>query len=355
MDKYKIDSHKLNYHIDRLNDWVNNAVVYPIYLEVTPTSLCNHRCSFCAIDFLEYKKNFLNTDIFLDFLTEISESGIKSIMYAGEGEPLIHKQIDQIILSTKQHGIDVALTTNGVFLSRSLSEKIINSVNWIKVSINAGTDKTYAQIHRTKKQDFEIVINNLRNATKIRESNHSSCVLGMQMILLPENQNEAITLARIAKDIGVDYVVFKPYSQHYFSKTTQYENINYEHYYEMAEDLEKLNDSNFNVIFRLNTMKRWDKQSKDYDRCLALPFWSYIDAKGNVWGCSAFLGNEKFRFGNIYKNSFKEIWEGEKRKELLQWVENDLNIEKCRVNCRMNNVNYFLWDLKHPPEHVNFI
>ena len=66
------------------------------------------------------------------------------------------------------------------------------------------------------------------------------------------------------------------------------------------------------MIFRINTMKKWDERRRDYKQCLALPFWSYIDAGGTVWGCSAYLRNERFIYGNIYENTFKEIWEGEK-------------------------------------------
>jgi hypothetical protein len=39
----------------------------------------------------------------------------------------------------------------------------------------------------------------------------------------------------------------------------------------------------------------------------------------------------------------------------MRFVKNELNIDKCRVNCRMDPVNRYLWDLKSPPAHVNFI
>ncbi len=55
------------------------------------------------------------------------------------------------------------------------------------------------------------------------------------------------------------------------------------------------------------------------------------------------------------RNTFKEIWEGEKRVLSIKWVERELDINQCRVNCRMDEINRYLWDLKNHPEHVNFI
>jgi len=355
MDQFKIDSHKINYHISTLNNWLNKKMIYPIYVEVSPSGFCNHRCRFCALDYIAYQKRSINANLFKERLFEMSKLGVKSIMYAGEGEPLLHNNISEIIDETQKNGIDVAITTNGVLLSQSLSENILSHVEWIKVSINAGTADTYAYIHLTKTSDFEKVINNLSMAVKLKRLNHYPIVLGMQMVLLPENHHEAFTLAKLAKDIGVDYIVIKPFSQHLYSKNNHYSKISYQKYYRLSDELEELNDNSFNVIFRLETMKKWDKNSKPYTHCLALPFWSYIDAGGNVWGCSAYLENEKFRYGNIYENTFQEIWEGQKRKDSLYWVEHELNIEKCRTNCRMDNINRYLWDITHPPKHVNFI
>ena len=95
---------------------------------------------------------------------------------------------------------------------------------------------------------------------------------------------------------------------------------------------------------------------RSYQSCYATPFfWGYIMADGSVYGCSAFLGNEKFCYGNINEAKFREIWEGEKRKTNYEFVRNELNIDECRENCRMDEINRYLWKLKHPPEHINFI
>ncbi|HAB51888.1 MAG TPA: radical SAM protein, partial [Ignavibacteriales bacterium] len=51
MDKYRIDSHKLMYHVSRINDWLEGKIIYPIYAEISPSGACNHRCTYCALDF----------------------------------------------------------------------------------------------------------------------------------------------------------------------------------------------------------------------------------------------------------------------------------------------------------------
>ena len=355
MDKYRIDSHKLIYHVPRVNDWLNGKLVYPIYMEISPAGACNHRCTFCALDFMAYQKRYLDAPLLMERLSEMGRLGLKSIMYGGEGEPLMHGQIAEIINHTKKSGIAPALTTNAVLLTESISEKILGTMEWMKVSIGAATKETYAKIHRTRQDDFDIVIRNLASAAKIRQKNGYKCTLGMQILLIPENKDEVVSLANLARDIGMDYLVVKPYSQHPMSKTSKYKDVKYGEYLDLADRLAGIMANDFNVIFRANTMSKWDKSEKKYDHCLALPFWSYIDSGGNVWGCSVYLGDERFLYGNIYENTFKEIWEGEKRMKSLKWVEEELDAGKCRINCRMDEINKYLWDMKNPPEHVNFI
>lgn len=355
MDKYRIDSHKLIYHVSRVNDWLRGEIIYPIYMEISPSGTCNHRCTFCALDFMEYQKRYLDVSVFKERLSEMGRLGVKSIMYAGEGEPLLHKEIAGIIACTKRCGIDVALTTNGVLLRERLAEKILADVEWIKVSINGGTSNTYARIHQTNASDFNTVIKNMTCAAELKRKHGYKCTLGMQLLLLPENHHEVVLLAELARNIGMDYLVIKPYSQHLLSKTTKYNNIKYDDYLSVDVALRDLNTDEFSVIFRKRTMKKWDEGCHSYDHCLALPFWSYIDAGGNVWGCSAYLGDERFHYGNIYESSFQEIWEGDKRRASIDMAQERLDARECRVNCRMDEINRYLWELKNPPQHVNFI
>jgi radical SAM protein with 4Fe4S-binding SPASM domain len=354
-DEFRIDSHKLMFHPKEVARWLSGEEIYPIYVEISPSGSCNHRCIFCALDFMGYKPRFLKSDVLKERLSEMGKLGVKSVMYGGEGEPFLHKDLADIIVHTKTAGIDAAVTTNGVLLSKSLSEKILGSVVWIKVSISAGTPETYAKVHRTKPDDFERVIKNLSDAVKVRQDRGLNCTLGAQMILLPENAGEAEILAGRMRETGLNYLVIKPYSQHKMSRTQQYKDIDYSSYDDLKERLSRFDTENFRVIFRERTMKKIKRQKRGYDRCLALPFWAYIDSAGNVWGCSAYLGNEEFRYGDIYNNTFQEIWLGERRKQLMKMVHSKLDASACRINCRMDEINFYLWELTHPSAHVSFI
>ncbi|MDO8603602.1 MAG: radical SAM protein [Candidatus Omnitrophota bacterium] len=355
MDKYRIDSHKLIYHVNRLHEWLEGKTTYPVYMEVSPSGACNHRCVYCGLDFMGYKSRYLDSHILKERLAELGKLGLKSIMYAGEGEPFLHQQMAEIIEHTKKSGIDVAVTTNAVLFTEDIAEETLGSMEWIKVSINGGTRGTYAKIHCCKPDDFDKVIKNMSYAAALKKKKKYQCSLGMQLLLLPDNASEVIKLAELAKDIGMDYLVIKPYSQHPQSRTTKFSSIKYSDYEYLADELGKFNTDSFNVIFRIRAMKKWDDNKRNYQSCFALPFWSYIDAGGNVWGCSVYLGDKRFLYGNIYEQSFQDIWEGKKREKSLNWFEKDFDISKCRINCRMDEINRYLWELKNSPKHVNFI
>ena len=365
-DRHRIDSHKLHLHPQRVaawqeagSDWEKQKKIYPLYVEISPSGNCNHRCVFCAVDYIGYKPLFLDKEKLKLSLTDMGKNGVKSVMYAGEGEPLLMKGIGEVINHTKSSGIDVGITTNCTPLTEKLVQECLHSISWIKVSMNAGSAETYGKVHRTRPADFERALNNLAYADRFRKENNINCTLGAQMVLIPENMHEASLLCERAKAAGLDYVVIKPYSQHLKSTETMakgYDKFDYASQFALAEDLKRYNSKTFNVIFRMNTMRSLAQPTRYYSKCNATPnFWGYVMANGDVYGCSAYLLDENFRYGNINENPFSEIWEGDRRRKHAEFVREKLNIDECRINCRMEHINRYLWDVSNPDEHVNFI
>ena len=192
-DKFSIDSHKMNFHpirvakwLEAKDDWEKQKSIYPIYVEISPYGGCNHRCTFCGLDYMGYEKKSIEFDTLKNTLTNMAQNGIKSVMFAGEGEPLLFKNLDLIVEHCSNIGIDTSLTTNFVPLNKKSIQKCIESCSWIKVSLNAGTAKTYSEVHRTKEKDFQKVMDNLQYAVEYRKQNNLNCTIGAQMLLLPE-------------------------------------------------------------------------------------------------------------------------------------------------------------------------
>jgi radical SAM protein with 4Fe4S-binding SPASM domain len=237
------------------------------------------------------------------------------------------------------------------FLDLALPE-----VSWIKVSLNAGTAENYSRIHGTKIKDFQLGLVNLAAMVKARREKNLNCVIGAQIVLLPENQGEITILAETCRSLGIDYLVVKPYSQHLSSGNTTHKNINYSGMIKLEEGLRAYETATFSVIFRSHTMKKYNEPHA-YNKCNATPFvWAYIMANGIVSSCSAYLLDERFELGNINTESFEAIWTGERRRKNFEFVANKLDISECRKNCRMDEVNRYLSRvIDDRPPHVNFI
>ncbi len=362
-DGMRIDDHKLIFHPDRVaswlateSDWKKAKSIYPIYMELSPFGGCNHRCSFCALDFVGYKARSLKIEMLRQKMPELGRLGVKSIMFGGEGEPLLHPDIIEMTQLIKKSGIDVALTTNGVKLNETYLASSLQYLSWIKVSFNAGTATNYAKVHGCSADDFHTVIANLKNAVRIRKQNNLACTIGAQIILLPETVDDIFKLATICRDeIGLDYLVVKPFSQNPLSTSKRYAELSYEHLNEIGDKTDEYCTKDFNLIFRRKTIEKHSKP-KTYSKCQATPFfWAYIMANGDVYSCSAYLNDDRFRLGNINNKEFKAIWEGASRKSNYQLMLHEFNIDSCRQNCRMDSINAYLWQLKHPHPHVNFI
>jgi len=328
------------FHPQRVANWLFKGDTYPIYAEISPSGACNQRCIFCALDFMGYQKRFLDADILKKRFKDMAHNGLKSIMFGGEGEPFLNPRFTEIVKSAFDAGLDIGITTNGSFLNEP--QRIIPYCKWIKISVDAGTKSTYAKIHGIKPEWFDKIIYNIAKAVCIKKDKDLKCSLGIQAILMPENSSEMELLALMAKNIGVDYLVIKPYSQHPLSG----KHVNTNNILTNRDHALAVSDDKFKVIWRDNALSKIDKK-REYSECLAMPFWTYIDAGGNVWGCSNFLGDERFKYGNIYEKSLTEIWDN--RQKI------DFNLNECRMACRMDECNRYLWELKYPGPHVNFI
>ncbi len=351
-ENIRMDSHKLIYHPDTVARWLRGENIYPIELEVGLTNACNHRCIFCAIDYMGYQPFRMDKQILIDNLKELAPRGVKSIIYAGEGEPLVHADAAEIINYTKNLGIDAAMSTNGVLLTPEISRECLQSLTWIRFSISGITESTYNKIHRGKDGDLGKVLSNVEEAVRIKHEKNLNTTLGVQLLLLPDNKNEIVQMGKELRKIGVDYYTIKPFSQH--PQSTHIMQVNYQEMLELESEVKELQTDEFQVYFRAHSMQKLTCE-REYKHCWALPFMVYVDARGNLWPCIVFMGKDELKYGNLNEESFVEIWEGEHRKKIADYFMH-MDLEKnCRELCRLDEMNRYLDELKQPSGHVNFI
>lgn len=351
-ENIRMDSHKLIYHPDVVARWKAGENIYPIEMEVGLTNACNHRCIFCAVDYTGYKPNMLAKEVLLPNLKEVAGKGLKSIIYAGEGEPLINKDAVEIINQTKNYGIDAAMSTNGVLFTKEVSAECLKSLTWVRFSTAAIREETYNKVQRGKPGDLQKVLLNMEEAVRVKRDQKLKSTIGVQLLLLPENQNEIVEMANELKRIGVDYFTVKPYSQH--PQSGNVFKIDYQELLGLENQLKGIATDEFNIYFRAHAMQKLACR-RSYEHCYALPFMVYMDAKGSLWPCIVFMGKEELSYGNIHEENFVQIWEGERRKKIVEFF-NQMDLEKnCRELCRLDEMNKYLDELVHPGEHVNFI
>lgn len=351
-ENIRMDSHKLIYHPGVVDRWLKGENIYPIELEIGLTNACNHRCIFCAVDYTGYKPDKIDVRLLMNNLKEIAPRGVKSIIYAGEGEPLLHKDAPDIINQTKNLGIDAAMSTNGVLLTPEVSRECLKSLTWVRFSTAAITDETYDKIQRGKAGDLSKVLYNMESAVKVKREQHLYTTLGVQLLLLPDNQKEIVQMGKELRKIGVDYFTIKPFSQHPQSQNIL--QVDYQEMLELEKEVKELQTEDYKVYFRVHSMQKLECE-RCYKHCWALPFMVYVDAKGNLWPCIAFMGKEELKYGNLNEESFVNIWEGNHRKEIVDYFMN-MDLEKnCRELCRLDEMNRYLDELKNPGGHVNFI
>ena len=352
MGKMFIDGTKLMHHPEVLAKWKFQEPFFPVHVEVSPTSACNHRCILCCVDYLKHKPQFLAQNVLVDLVESFAKSGVKSFLLAGEGEPLLNKHVVEMIQHAGKHGINSAVNTNGVPMTPAFSEKTLDKLSWCRISIQAADPKLYAYLHGTAADDLQKVKNNIAFAASFKRKHNLSIKIGIQQILLNENVDQIYEIAALSKELGVDYYTVKRHSFHPKNEYKVPRDL-YKQALDSFEKTKELQDDNFLVLIRENDFS--DTGYRTYTKCLGLPFITQVLADGGLYPCCQFFREEKFCFGNLYTEPFEKIWESSRRKSIVDYIESNIDVSKCMTHCRHHNVNKYVWQLYNSPEHDNFI
>lgn len=348
-----LDAHKLQFHTGRVAGLLEGNETFPVYAEISPVAHCNHRCLFCNFNYLGHNGKF-PAGRMISLVEELAEASVKSVVFAGAGEPTIHRDTFPAIENAKRSGLDVAMSTNGVLLDNEAIEIIIRDLTWIRFSFSGGSPENYAAVHNTRESDYELVLNNIKKMSAMKEKAGSSLTIGTQFVLLPENKDYVISQAKMMKDSGADYFVVKHF---YESETNEYSVDDSFPTSRLVDSLREaaacISDDKF--LFILRDVDHLDR-SRKYTNCLGLPLIIYFREDGEAYSCFFHQHDKNTSLGSILNQSFRELWESESKKRAISYINDKIDKNKCQANCRHHQINNYLWDLKHnQPAHVNFI
>lgn len=355
MSNLYLDGTKLHHHLESVQRWLKGELIAPLHVEVSPTGACNHRCTFCYADHNDHKLGTIKRDVLLQLMRDMGRMGVKSCLFAGDGEPLVHKHCTEAIRVGAESGVDMALNSNAVLLTEEKAREALPHLTWARFSVMAHEPGLYADIHRTKPEDFQRAIDNIATAARIKREQGLKVTIGIQQVLLPGNGHGVPSLASLARDIGCDYYVLKQF--HHDEKNSGYAGdtaVNLMNRYRAEmEEAATLSTDTFTSIIRWHTFA--ENGERHYKHCLGLPFISQIAGNGKVYTCCPFFGDDRYELGDLNQDSYADIWSSEKAARVRKWVETEQDVSTCMPYCRHHQVNRMCWSLKNPPDHVNFI
>lgn len=367
MGELILDDQKLAWHKERVEAWLKGERIAPITIDCSLTRRCTYRCVYCYGQLQANDEKKMTKDVIFRFLDDAAEIGVKAVSFVSDGESTCSPYFYDAVLRGKANGLDIAVGTNGYLLQIERLEEILPALTYIRFNISAASAARYAQIHGCEEKCFEKVCEIVHLCVRIKKEKKLNVTIGLQMVLLPNFLDQVVPLAKLGKELGVDYTIFKHCSDD--EKGTL--GVNYSQYLNCVDALkeaEQYSTAEYKVAVKWS--KILSEGKRKYIRCYGPPFIMQFSGSGLVAPCGMLFNDKyaKYHIGNIAEQSFKEIWKGDRYWDVLNLIasgEFDART-MCGTLCLQHKVNEFLWDLKlgkvkleaakgEPPLHVNFI
>ncbi len=266
-----------------------------------------HNCFYVSSDYKQkHSREELDWGVLQSCLTNLSTLGTKAITWTGGGDPSVYTHIDKAIEYTHSLGLQ-----QGIFTNAYDPLQYPELLDWIRITI---TEKFLLTKH----------VKTYIQHTKV----------GVNYNLCKENEEHLPRLVKQAKDIGAHYFQVRPALADRYDLQKPIECPTWLKDYETPD---------FKIVL---TDYKWEDYLKphDYPICHGHSFVPFIWHNGDVAVCAYHFGREDFTFGNLNQKSFKQIWEGDRRKAMLEQGVNV--IPECQHCCKLHEINKSLSVLK---------
>lgn len=168
------------------------------------TNKCNLSCIHCGVSANERKFSEVSLTDFQKIIPQLKNIGVEYITLSG-GEPLLRKDILDIINMLKDNSFKVGIVTNGTFIDKLKVLPKKNIPDAISISID-GLEKNHSFIRKSK-SNFNQTIQGIKTAKELGVK-----IVSVPTCVYPENINELEELKKIIFENGADQWILRPVS-----------------------------------------------------------------------------------------------------------------------------------------------
>ena len=361
----QLDGTKVGWYRDRVEAWARGERIAPVTMDVAWTRKCNAACNFCYAQLQSSDGGTITKQNALDFLDDAAEIGVKGVSLISDGESTVVPWFDETIEYGGRRGIQIGMSSNGVRLKKSVLERILPHLSYLRFNFSGGEIKRWAEIMGLPQRDFPRVVQNIKDAMEIKRRDGLSCNINMQMVVMPQDADQIVPLARLAKEIRPDYLIFK----HTADSRDNDLGVDYSKYndiFPLFQEAETYSDESFRVAVKWSRLA--DEGKRDYKRCFGPPFIVQMSGNGLIAPCGQLFNERyrKFHIGNITQERFRDIWASDRYWEVMNYLaSDDFNAQmNCGPNCLQTNTNSWLdkftrGEVQFPttpaPPHMGFL
>jgi len=288
----------------------------PLSISVEPTTSCNLRCPECPSGLRSFTRptGMLQKDLFHQVIDQLHPT-LSYLIFYFQGEPYLHPQFLDLVAYASSKSIYTATSTNAHYLTDKNAEATVRSgLDRLIISIDGTSQDTY-QSYRVG-GSLEKVIDGTRTIVEWKRRLKSKTPhLVFQFLVVKPNEHEIPEVYQLAKSLGVDEVKLK---------TAQI--YDYKNGSPLIPSLEK-----YSRYRKLADGKYAIKNSFD-NHCWKMWHSCVVTWDGKVVPC-CFDKDAHYVLGDLNKNTFREIWQGEKYQDFrASLLRSRSEIEMCK-NC----------------------
>lgn len=268
----------------------------PLALWIEPTNACNLKCIMCPNSFSMQKTKktgFMDMGLYKKIIDE-ARGFVAYIVLCISGEPLLHKDLPQMIDYAKKAGIKTTLSTNASLLAPPMSEKILKAgLDAIYFSFDGCSAEVYEKVRVGS--DFNKTLSNIVEFLKIKKELKCKTTAELQILIMDQDGR---------KNYEKNIAAFK------------------ERFRGLPLDLMQTRQpSTWGSNLSTTATYEFKKLGSDYFPCSYLWCSMHILCDGTAIACTSDFFAEN-ALGKFPEQSLKEIWNGDRyqlfRKAMLK-------------------------------------